>query len=153
MDISRSKMGMVRRALRRLHQLDLQIFEQGRPVVAVTRGGEVIITPQGAAPETIEGQVLRPDLIDLVAPFDTEEGTYGPDLQQPSEFVRILPRKLSGAPHVVDTRVATESLYALSARGFSDDRIAALYPVLPRAAILDALRLEGKLATGFRAAA
>jgi uncharacterized protein (DUF433 family) len=153
MDIPRSKMRMVRRALRRLRELDLEIFDQERPVIAVTRSGEVIITPQGARPETLEGQALSPDLIDLIAPFDTEEGTHGPDLQRPSEFVRILPRKLSGAPHVVDTRIATESLYALSVRGFSEDRIADLYPVLPRAAILDALRLEAQLANGFRAAA
>src|SRR2546423_10000114 len=78
MDIPRSKMRMVRRALRRLRELDLEIFEQERPVIAVTRSGEVIISPQGARPETLEGQALSPDLIDLIAPFDTEERTHGP---------------------------------------------------------------------------
>jgi len=153
LDIPRSKMGMVKRALRRLRALDLEIFEQGRPVIAVARDGEVIITPRSGVPETVEGQLLGRDLIDLIAPFEAEEGTRGPDLQRPSDFVRILPRKLSGAPHIVDTRVATEALYALLVRGFQEDRIAALYPAVPRAAIADALGLEGRLATGFQTAA
>jgi ABC-type transporter Mla MlaB component len=67
--------------LRALLNARRRIFEQGRPVIAVTRGGEVIITPHCAAPETLEGQRLSADLIDLIAPFDTEEGTHGPDLR------------------------------------------------------------------------
>ena len=144
-EIRPTAMRAVRHALQKLRDLDLDLFELGRPSIAVDRAGEVYITPPGAAPRTPNGQVVSAEVIDLIAPFSSLEGGRGPDLREPSTFVRILPRKLSGEPHVVDTRIETQALYALECREFSMDKIARLYPVLDQAAIEDALRVERQL--------
>lgn len=57
-------------------------------------------------------------MLDVIAPFTTREHTCGVDLIEPSLFVRIVPRKLAGAPHVIDTRIHTEARASLSKRGF-----------------------------------
>jgi uncharacterized protein (DUF433 family) len=49
-------------------------------------------------------------------------------LLRPRELLRIVPRKLSGAPHVLDTRVETQAIAALSQRGYAPDKIRELYP-------------------------
>jgi uncharacterized protein (DUF433 family) len=151
--IPRTSMPTVRRALRLLHALDLDLFEEGRPTVLVDGTGHVIVDPPGESPRTLEGQLVLRDVIDLIAPFTADEGLRGPDLARPSQFVRIVPRKLAGAPHIVETRVETQALHTLEVRGFSHDRIARLYPALDPAAIEDALRVERQLAENLRPAA
>lgn len=60
------------------------------------------------------GQTVSEQLLDLVAPFTTAEGTRGPDLISPRQDLRIAPGKLSGSPHVVHTRLETRALAALA---------------------------------------
>jgi uncharacterized protein (DUF433 family) len=152
-EIPRTGMPAVRRALATLKRLDLELFEAGRPTVLVDRGARVHVHPPGEAPRTLDGQVVASEVIDLLAPFPTAEGLRGPDLVEPGAFVRIIPRKLSGAPHVVDTRVETLALHALELRGFSPERIARLYPSVPQPAIDDALQVERQLAENLLRAA
>lgn len=66
-----------------------------------------------------------------------------------------MPRKLSGSPHVEDTRVETQALAALADRGFSVEHIARLYPFLDLPAIKQSLDPEQQLArnSAIRAAA
>jgi hypothetical protein len=59
-EVPPSKMHVVRRALRRLRQLDLEMFDDGRPIVAITSDGDVVIAPPGRTPETSAGQLLDP---------------------------------------------------------------------------------------------
>lgn len=151
--IPRTSMPAVRRALKLLRALDLEPFEAGRPTVLVDAGGHVVVEPPGETPRTLEGQLVSRDLIDLVAPFTADEGLRGPDLARPSEFVRIVPRKLAGAPHIVETRLETLALHTLEQRGFSRDQIARLYPAVEPAAIEDALAVERRLAENLRVAA
>jgi len=145
-DIPRTTMRTVGRAMAALHELDLSVLEERRPTVAVDRSGHVYLTPPRAHPRTPYGQTASADLLDLIAPFSVLEGLRGPDLREPSRFVRIIPRKLSGATHVVDTRLESLALHALELRGFSLARIAALYPSIEHAALEDALALERQLA-------
>lgn len=151
--VSATSMPAVRRALKRLHELDLELWTEERgPSVAVNRRGEVFFTEVGGV-STVAGQrVLEGDWLDLIAPFETEQG-LAPDLYAPRPSLRIIPGKLSGSPHIVRTRIETIALAALEHRGLPEDKIAALYPLAPRKAIAEALDLEHQLQPNLRAAA
>jgi uncharacterized protein (DUF433 family) len=140
-----SSMPVVRQAIAALRDLDLDIWEHSVGVrVLVDVAGRIFVqTPSGA--ETPRGQLMAHSL-DLVEPFEAD-GRHGPNLLRPRDQLRIVPGKLSGAPHIVETRIETEALAALRARGFAVDEIAELYPIVDRAAIDDALDLEAQLGT------
>lgn len=89
--------------------------------------------------------VVSEELLDLIAPFPTAEGTRGPDLIAPRADLRIVPGKLSGSPHVVHTRLETRALAALALDGFDVARIQRLYPYVSGAQISQALELEQQL--------
>ena len=148
-----SPMPEVKAALASLASLQAELFEGDRPAVAVTRDGRLVLRPIGHPMQTAGGQVLLSDALDLIAPFDAVEGGHGPDLVAPGPFVRIRPRRLSGAPFVVGSRVMTEALYALALRGCSVEDIHELYPELSREGIADAVRVEAQLATNLAHAA
>lgn len=152
-DVPRTSMNAVRRALRALRELDLELWtEEHGPTVAVDREGEVFVTGNGAV-STVGGQrVIEAELLNLIPPFETELG-YGPDLYAPRPSLRIIPGKLAGSPHIVKTRIETIALAALEDRGLEEEKIAALYPIAPRAAISDALELERQLQRNLAAAA
>jgi uncharacterized protein (DUF433 family) len=67
-------------------------------------------------------------------------------------MLRIIPGKLAGSPHIVNTRIETVALGALAARGMSAAIISELYPAIDQPAIQDALDLEGQLARNLAAA-
>ena len=52
----------------------------------------------------------------------------GPDLLQPRPLLRIIPGKLHGEPHLVNTRISSATIYALHADGFSLAQIREMYP-------------------------
>ncbi len=140
-----TSMRKVKRALERLKELDLDLFEQGRPIVAVTLDGEVVLhTPTAPLQETA-GQYLAPGVVDILGPFEGLEGMKGPDLLRPRPTLRILPRKISGAPHVEGTRLPTQSIWALAGRGFTVEQIAKIYPFVTPGAILESIDLEKQL--------
>lgn len=143
--IPRTTMRAVKRALERLRTLDLGLFEGDRITVAVTRAGEVVVNDPSVPLHAVDGQLLDKEMIDLILPFETEEGTFGPNLSRPRESIRIMPRKLSGSPHVAGTRIETSALYALYLRGFQEEKIRLLYPVLSREALSEAVDLENQL--------
>ncbi len=148
-----TSMPAVRRALKALREdLDLELWTEERgPSVAVDRGGKVFFTADGVT--SVEGQrVLAGDMLDLIAPFETEQGR-APNLYAPRPSLRIIPGKLSGSPHIVKTRIETIALAALRQRGLSEAKIAALYPIAPPDAIAEALDLEEELQGNLRAVA
>jgi uncharacterized protein (DUF433 family) len=151
-EVKGTPMSTIKKAIARLRVLDADMFENGRPTVAVTPKGEILLKPVGQPMQWLEGQLVLTDALDLIAPFDSAEGGRGPDLVTPSKWVRILPRRLSGALHVKDTRIESEGLYALTKRGFDTERIASLYPELSVEAVQDAIDLEQGLDVGARAA-
>lgn len=144
-------MKQVRAALGQLRELDVDLLHDGSSTLLIDRAGMLHLRTPGSPVRDVVGQVPIPDVVDLIAPFETAERTRGLDLQRPSEFVRIVPRKLSGAPHVVGTRIDTEALAALARRGFDPAGIARLYPDLTEAQIRDALRVEERLAANLAA--
>lgn len=90
-----ASMPVVRRALAELAELDLDLWtEDAGPGVAVDRGGHIIVDPDGAA-ATLDGQSVVAEVLDLLHPFPTEEGTNGPHLRTPRPRLRIVPGKLA----------------------------------------------------------
>jgi len=138
-------MRKVRRALEQLKELDLDLFEKGRPIVAVTLDGEVVLHTSAVPLQEAEGQYLAPGMIDILGPFEGLEGTRGPDLVRPRPTLRILPRKISGAPHIDGTRVPTQSIGALAKRGFTVEQIAQVYPFVTPDSIRESIDLEKQL--------
>src|SRR6185295_411036 len=148
LEVPATSMGKVRRALAGLKHLDLALFEEGRPTVAVTTAGEIVLDVEARPLQRADdGQYLDRDLVDLVGPFEGLEGMRGPDLAWPRPTVQILPRKISGAPHVAGTRLSTQSIYALAGRGFDIERLAKIYPFVERPAFGDSIDLEEQLKT------
>ena len=144
-DIPATSMPKVKRALAQLRELDLDLFEEGRPVVAVTLAGEVVINADAVPLQLVSGQYLKRELINVVGPFEGLEGTKGPDLICPRPTIRIAPRKISGAPHIAGTRLPTQSIFALADRGLSVEQIAKIYPFAGRDSLIDSIDLEKQL--------
>jgi uncharacterized protein (DUF433 family) len=116
-------MPAVRRALKELAKLDL-----------------------GDHPRHADGQqLLDVDHFQLLRPFEISRELWGPDRVAPRPRLRIVPGKLSGAPHVHRTRIETEALAALARRGMEAERIVLLYPAINKAEVSDALDLERQL--------
>lgn len=140
-----TSMPRVRRALRELQHLGHELVEGHRPSVAVTLAGEIVIDVEAAPLQLVDGQYLYRDAIDLLGVFEGLEGTRGPDLFRPRPLLRIMPRKLGGAPHLEGTRLPTLAVRALEQRGFSIDQIVGLYPFASREALMEGIDLEQQL--------
>ena len=68
-----------------------------------------------------------------------------PDLLRPRELIRIIPGKLHGEPHVIDTRISTAVLFRLSEMGYQPNDIREMYPSGFARALRQALDLEQSL--------
>jgi uncharacterized protein (DUF433 family)/DNA-binding transcriptional MerR regulator len=152
-EVGAQSMPTVRKALASLRELDLELWSEDRgPAVAIDRSGKLILDPKGLPGET-SGQRVAGEVLELMHPFPTEEGTKGPDLRTPRPHLRIVPGKLAGEPHVARSRVETQALAALSRRGMGTGKIAQLYPSLEAAAIDEAIDLERQLSRNLSIAA
>jgi uncharacterized protein (DUF433 family) len=145
-DVPRSTMPAVRKALRALRELDVELWtEETGPVVSVDRNGRIFLRDASDV-HTSEGErPLDASWLDLIEPFTTRQGIEGPNLQAPRPNLRILPGKLSGSPHIVRTRIETVAVAALSDRGFDNEKIHYLYPAAQPMALLEAVDLERQL--------
>jgi uncharacterized protein (DUF433 family) len=64
---------------------------------------------------------------------------------RPGPRLRIIPGKLSGEPHIEDTRISTPAIYELHESGYSHGRIQSFYPEVSRDDIQQAIGLEQRL--------
>jgi uncharacterized protein (DUF433 family) len=143
-EIPRTSMPAVRRALKELRTLEMSLWDQDRPTLLVDPNGHLFLK-QPQSIHDLSGQVVSESLLDLIAPFTTREGTRGPDLIRPRAELRIVPGKLSGSPHVIHTRLETRALAALHTDGFDVPAIHRLYPYVTPLQIEQALELESQL--------
>ncbi len=92
-------------------------------------------------------QLLRDNVIDVLAEYRLaeQEGFVGPDLTKPRPMLRIVPGKLAGEPHVVDTRLSTTLIDALLSRGYGASDVIAFYPFLTEETISQSRSLEDQL--------
>jgi uncharacterized protein (DUF433 family) len=142
--IPATTMPKVRAILERLRGFDVApVALDGTSRVFVDESGEVYAHTAGVL-ATGRGQIRLPYL-DVLGPFETGFDTLGPDLFRPRPRLRIIPGKLSGAPHLADTRLETFALRALHQRGFKADDIHELYPFAEPDAIGEAIELEEQL--------
>jgi uncharacterized protein (DUF433 family)/DNA-binding transcriptional MerR regulator len=144
-EIPRTSMPAIRRALKELRKLELSLWDQDRPTLLVDGNGHLYLK-RSEKVQDLTGQVVGEPLLDLISPFTTAEGTRGPDLIKPRVDLRIAPGKLSGAPHIVGTRLETRALAALATDGFDVAAIHRLYPYVSAPQIEQALELEDQLA-------
>ena len=136
-----------------LQELSLDPFsDDGRSSVVVDRRGEIFVRSESGLARPASRQVML-DVLDVIAPFPTEPGMRGPDLREPRPHLRIIPGKLSGEPHLAETRLETQALAALARRGVSVADILVLYPFASRAGVEEALDLEDQLSKNVQLAA
>ncbi len=148
-DIPRTSLPTVRRALKELRAFNLSLVENNRSTIVVDLAGKIHVK-QGERVVDLEGQAVGESLLDLIAPFTTEEGTRGPDLLAPRRDLRIVPGKLSGSPHVINTRLETRAIAALSKDGYDVPTIHRLYPYVSGLQIEQAIDLEQQLDANLR---
>lgn len=148
-----ASMPAVRRALKMLRELKMDLFsDDGQSGLVVDRQGEILVLSRSGFEHPGSRQQLL-DVLDVTAPFPTKPGMRGPDLREPRPHLRILPGKLSGEPHVADTRLETQALAALARRGVTIEEILHLYTFVSRAAVNEALDLEEQLSRNVQLAA
>lgn len=124
-------------------------------VLRVDIGGAVYLDVEGHLTESRHQWRQRVEqglVIDLLSPFSTESHTRGPHLLRPRPALRIIPGKLSGEPHIENTRIETRVVWALHQRGFTARDIANMYGEVSVSAVEDAVDLEQQLERNLLAA-
>ena len=148
LEISGTSMAQIRRVLAAVDDVGGRLKSESVKVW-VESTGDVVIELEGKAFTPLGGQHLQ-GLVDIgflnpIAAYQSGLGLSGPDLAVPRPTLRIIPGKLSGEPHVRNTRVGTESLRALARREMSDEVILSLYPALSLENVREAIDLEEQL--------
>lgn len=145
-DVSTSSMNEVKRALRELENLRLDIWDDGRPTdspLRVDLSGKIHVVTQDFI-QAPGGQLAVEEALDLLGPFSVGEGK-GPNLIRPRPTLRIVPGKVSGEPHLLNTRITTKTLYALYKRFGDVKAVSKLYPDQPAKAVAEGVSLERDL--------
>jgi uncharacterized protein (DUF433 family) len=149
-----SPMPEVRNALALLAEQGLEIWDRnaGRSPLLMDGRGAIFVRSGDAVLDSSGRQTLLPEHhLGLTEPFDVG-GVTGPDLIAPRRHLRIVPAKVSGEPHIENSRITTLTLAALAARRYGIGQIAQMYEV-SEAAVAEALDLEHQLAQPIPAAA
>lgn len=133
----------VRAALRALTDGGMEASDASE-LIAVTRAGRIFFDTSERL-EDLSGQRAMRGILPVVRPFES-----GVDLLTPGEGLRILPGKLSGEPHLEDTRLATTTVFSLAERDFTSVQIAAMYPEVPARGIIAAIKMESTLVSSAR---
>lgn len=115
--------------------------EQLSQMLAVSRDGELFLLLGEDAVRADRGaQAAMPGVLALVRPYGK-----GPDLLQPRPRLRIIPGKLHGEPHLLNTRIPSAAVYALRRAGYETADIVRLYPEASAEGIREAIELEQSL--------
>ncbi|TAK21456.1 MAG: DUF433 domain-containing protein [Chloroflexota bacterium] len=103
--------------------------------------GKLFLTTSGRTVRGIPGrQAAWADALNLVEPYRA-----APDLLQPRPLLQIIPGKLHGEPHIVDTRIPSAALYGFHTQGYSVDEIRSMFPEAMPKAIAEAISFEESL--------
>lgn len=152
--IPKTSISRIRAELSRAEHLGEHLMSDGVEVL-VEPGGKLVFVGddrmwinlgKGLTQERVNSRV------NLVRPFESEDGQDRPDLVEPRPTLRIVPGKLSGEPHVRGTRVPTQDLASLKSRGLEVGDVLQLYPFLSEQNVGDAVDLEDQLRANLDAA-
>ena len=149
-----SPMPEVRRALELLADQGLEMWDPAAdrgPLIVDGRGSIFVRRGDTVLDSSGQPTLLPEHHLGLTEPFSVG-GVTGPDLIAPRRHLRIVPAKVSGEPHIEDSRITTITLAALAARGYGIPQIAQMYDV-SEAVVEEALDLEDQLAQPHPAAA
>lgn len=142
-----SPMGQVRSALTQLGQMNIDLWsehEPGKASLVVDQRGDIFLRIPRGFVDTRGNHALPHDKhFGLLDPFEFE-GHTGPDLVRPRPHLRIVPERVAGEPHVENTRLTTQTLAGLAARGYSVEKVASMYDV-SEDAVYEAVDLESAL--------
>lgn len=152
--LPRASMAQIRRELARAEELGERLMDTGFSVEVDPAGRLHFGTVAEKWIELGGGRrQYEAGALDLIRPFEFHAGVIGPDLVRPGETLRIIPGKLSGEPHVEGTRIQTQAIGALEARGLESESILGLYPDLGAENVAAAIGLERRLAENLHEAA
>jgi uncharacterized protein (DUF433 family) len=141
-DEDRAKVS-VQRVRQALEELDFRQIPRSRlhSFLWVSRSGELFIEQDDVVFRAAPGrQTLMPDTLNPIQPYND-----APDLLEPRPRLRIIPGKLLGEPHIVDTRIPSAAIFTLHRQGYSTQDILAFYPDVTNDDIADAIDLERAL--------
>lgn len=111
-------------------------------VIAVSEAGELFFRLDNTDIRARPGrQVGLSNVLHLVRPYDD----IAPDLLEPRPLLRIIPGKLHGEPHLLNTRIPSAVIYALHEMGYGTRTIQEMYPEAPYEALEDAIDFERSL--------
>jgi uncharacterized protein (DUF433 family) len=140
-------MGDVRNALEQLAGMRIDLWSEDVPdqasLVVDQRGAIFLRTGRGFTDLRGNSALPHDEQFGLLDPFEYE-GHQGPDLLRPRPHLRIVPDRVAGEPHLEHTRLTTQTLAGLAARGYSSNRLAEMYDV-PEVAVREAVDLESTL--------
>jgi len=147
LEIPRTSMHKIRRALTSLESFGERLEARSLRVSVDRRGGILLGLDDGVFVPLGGGfaQGLIGTAVDLLDVFDSSSGIRAPNLIAPRPTLRIVPGKLSGEPHVLDTRIPTNIVAAMAERGFGTPEIVRLYPALSSRNVAEAIDLESQL--------
>ena len=136
----KTSMHRIRQALQELDGQSLS-RERLQELVLVSPGGALFFKDDEMVMRAAPGlQAGWSEMLDLVAPYHN-----GPDLLEPRPLLRIIPGKLQGEPHLLDTRIASATIYTLHKGGYGTEQIMAMYPEAAPHALRQAIDLEQSL--------
>jgi uncharacterized protein (DUF433 family)/DNA-binding transcriptional MerR regulator len=148
--IPKTSMRKIRQALDTADNIGDQLREQ-KLVVTVDERGDILIHGR-------EGEVYIPlggggrqslifeEPLDLIDAWRVHWPAVGPHLLEPRPTLRIVPGKLSGEPHVAETRIPTRTIWSLARQqNMEAESIIEFYPRLTPQNVQEAIDLEDQL--------
>ena len=117
---------------------------EARTLAMIDQGGvpHLDYVPGPSSRAEVSAEDARASIVlPLVLPYRGR----GPDLLVPRPHLRIVPGKLHGEPHVVDTRIPSATLHALHRAGYPPDQISEMFPEAAGEPLAEALDLEASL--------
>jgi uncharacterized protein (DUF433 family) len=145
MDAVRSSMVEVRKALASIREHGQEVWSPYVRIFVDRTGRVHFLANETAWSVGDRGQAGFPQMLNLLAEFHIERNVWGPDLVRPRPHLRIVPGKLSGEPHIENTRIGSRTIASLIADGLSKEKVTALYPDLPSDAVDECIDLEKQL--------
>lgn len=135
-----TSMRKIRQAITELSKLDLpqEVFAE---IVRVSVTGDLYFpVDEISVQATPARQGAWVGLLQFIRPYHS-----APDLLEPRPLLRIIPGKLHGEPHLLDTRIPSAAIYTLHERGYTLHDILAMYPEASMSAIRSAIDFERSL--------
>ncbi len=129
----------IRRAITELIAAGYSAQDFGR-IVAVG-SGKLFLRLEDRDVLALPGQQgTLPNVLPLVSKYE-----YGPHLLTPRPLLRIMPGKMHGEPHIINTRIPSAAISEMHDLGYTGGQIREMYPEASAAAIKQAIEFERSL--------